>query len=333
MHALVTGAGGFLGQHIADQLVQRGDWVRALVRRPSPTLARLGVETVQGDVRDREAVQRACGGVDVVFHAAGIAGIWGPWEHYFGINTVGTRNIIAGCRRAGVPRLVYTSSPSVTFDGGDQEGVDESQPYPHRWLCHYSHTKALAEQEVLAANDGGGLRTCALRPHLIWGPGDPHLVSRLVDWARRGRLVRVGAGRNQIDITYVANAAEAHLRAADHLQPGSPACGRAYYLSQGEPVNCWQWIDAIINLAGLPPVRRRISFRTAWVTGALLETMYWLCRRRDEPRMTRFLAAQMAKSHYFDIRRARADFGYRPSESTDSGMQKLAAWLRGGSGG
>ena len=208
MYSLVTGAGGFLGQYIVEQLVQRGDRVRALVRRPSAMLASLDVETVLGDIRDPEVVACACSGVDVVYHAAGVAGIWGPWQHYFGINTIGTRNVIEGCRRAGVPRLVYTSSPSVTFDGTDQEGVDETQPYPRRWLCHYPHSKAIAEQEVLAANSVNGLWTCALRPHLIWGPRDQHLIPRLIDRARRGKLVRVGAGRNQIDMIYVENAAE-----------------------------------------------------------------------------------------------------------------------------
>lgn len=323
MQALVTGAGGFLGQYIVEQLRQRGDRVRALVRRPSAAVAQLGVETVLGDVRDAAVVERACSGVDAVFHAAGVAGIWGPWEHYYGINTLGTRNVIVGCQRTGVPRLVFTSSPSVTFDGTNQEGVDEAAPYPRRWLCHYPHSKAIAEQEVLAANDGQNLRTCALRPHLIWGPRDQHLIPRLIERARRGKLVRVGTGRNRIDMIFVENAAEAHLQAADHLQPDSPVCGRAYYLSQGEPVNCWQWIDSLLALAGLPPVRRHISYRTAYLAGTLLEAAYWLARRREEPRMTRFLAAQLAKSHYFNIRRARDDFGYRPSITTETGMRKL----------
>ena len=144
-------------------------------------------------------MERACSGVDVVYHAAGVAGIWGPWQHYFGINTVGTRHVIEGCRRAGVPRLVYTSSPSVTFDGADQEGVDETQPYPRRWLCHYPHSKAIAEQEVLAANGANGLWTCALRPHLIWGPRDQHLIPRLID--RRAAESWCGSERGGIKST------------------------------------------------------------------------------------------------------------------------------------
>ncbi len=323
MFALVTGAGGFLGQYLVDALVARGNRVRALVRRPCAALERAGVEQVLADVRDASAVAAACAGVDVVHHAAGIAGIWGPWDEFYGINVVGTRNVIRGCREHRVPRLVYTSSPSVTFDGTAQEGIDERAPYPRRWLNHYQHTKALAEQEVLAACDGA-LSTCVLRPHLIWGPGDRHLIPRLVERARAGQLRRVGDGRNLIDMVYVENAARAHLQAADALSPGSAACGRAYFISQGEPVNCWRWIDEILALAGLPPVERSISLAAAWRIGAALETAYRVFRLRGEPRMTRFLAAQLGTSHYFNIAAARRDFGYQPAIDKAEGMRRLA---------
>jgi nucleoside-diphosphate-sugar epimerase len=327
VRTLVTGAGGFLGRYLVEQLLARGDRVRAFGRGSYPDLVTSGAEVVSGDVRDAQAVRAACRGMDVVFHAAGVAGIWGPWEHYYGINTLGTRHVIEGCRAAGVPRLVYTSSPSVTFDGTDQRGIDESAPYPTRWLCHYPHTKALAEQEVLAANGRNGLLTCALRPHLIWGPRDRHLIPRLIARARSGKLRRVGDGKNRIDMVYVENAAEAHLQAADVLS-ASPVAGSAYFISQGEPVNCWQWIDEVLALAGLPPVRKSISARTAWRIGAALEAMHSVLRMQSEPRMTRFLAAQLATSHYFDIGRARRDFGYAPRISTAEGMRRLAEELQ-----
>ncbi len=328
MRALVTGAGGFLGQYLVEQLVARGDRVRTLARGDYPALARLGVETVRADLRDRATTIDACADIDVVFHAAGVAGIWGPWEHYYGINYLGTENVIQGCRQYRVPRLVYTSSPSVTFDGTAQEGVDESAPYPDRWLCHYPHTKALGEQAVLTANSDE-LLTCALRPHLIWGPRDQHLIPRLIERARSGSLRRVGDGANHVDMVYVENAASAHLQAAEALKPGSPVAGRAYFISQGEPVNCWNWIDEILGLAGLPPVRRSISLAAAWRVGAVLEMGYRLLGRTSEPRMTRFLAAQLGTSHYFDISRARRDFGYEAKISTAEGMQRLAASLAG----
>jgi 2-alkyl-3-oxoalkanoate reductase len=327
MRALVTGGGGFLGRSIVEQLVARGDSVRILARGHYPELERLGAECLRGDVRDATTTRAACAGMEVVFHAAGVAGIWGPWEHYHGINVLGTRHVIEGCREHGVGRLVFTSSPSVTFDGTPQENVDETVPYARRWLCHYAHSKALAEQEVLAA-DSAQLATCALRPHLIWGPGDPHLIPRLIGRARAGRLRRVGDGTNRVDMVYVENAARAHLQAADALRPNSAVAGSAYFISQGEPVNCWEWIDEILALAGLPPVKRTISLAAAWRLGGLFETAYRAFRVGREPPMTRFLAAQLGTSHYFDITKARRDFRYQPAVSIADGMRRLGEALR-----
>ncbi|MFO0902688.1 MAG: NAD-dependent epimerase/dehydratase family protein [Pirellulales bacterium] len=323
--SLVTGATGFLGRYVAEQLRERGEPVRALVRREDEDLRRLGVELVYGDLQDRDAVSAACRDVETVYHAAAVAGIWGPWSHFHGINTLGTRSVLDGCLAHGVAKLVYTSSPSVTFDGGDQRGIDETAPYPSTWLCHYPHTKALAEQMVLAANGERGLATCALRPHLIWGPRDRHLIPRLWERARRGQLRRVGEGRNLVDMIYVENAAAAHLQAAERLALDSPVAGRAYFLSQGQPVNCWDWINELLALAGLAPVKKSISFAAAWRVGAVLEGIWTGLRLRSEPRMTRFLAAQLAKDHYFAISRAERDFNYRPIVSTDEGMRRLAA--------
>ena len=328
--ALVTGAGGFLGRYVVEQLLARGDRVRTLARGHYPDLAAAGAETIRGDRQDPASVWRACEGVDVVHHTAGVAGIWGPWRHFHGINTLGTLHLIEACRRHGVRKLVYTSSPSVTFAGTEQCGIDETAPYPSTWLCHYPHSKALAEQAVLAANGQDGLYTCALRPHLIWGPRDQHLIPRLLDRARRGRLRRIGDGTNLIDMIYVENAAAAQLQAADQLTDGSPVCGRAYFLSQGEPVNCWDWINAILALVHLPPVTRSLSLPRAWQLGLWCERIYTLLRLPGEPPMTRFLAAQLATSHYFDIRRAREDFGYHAQIDTETGMQRLAQWLRQG---
>jgi nucleoside-diphosphate-sugar epimerase len=279
---------------------------------------------VRGDVRDAAAVDQAVRGVDVVFHTAALAGIWGPRVIFEGVNVQGTLNVLHACKQRGVGRLVYTSSPSVTFDGRDQCGVDESAPYAAKWLCDYPRTKALAEQAVLSENSESGLKTCALRPHLIWGPGDPHLVPRLMARARAGRLRRVGKGRNRVDVIYVDNAARAHLLAAERLVAGSPVCGRAYFLSQGEPVNLWEWVDELLELAGLPKVRKHVSARMAWRAGAALERVYRMLRIRREPPMTRFLAVQLSTSHYFDISRARSELGYSPAVSTREGMRRLA---------
>jgi nucleoside-diphosphate-sugar epimerase len=332
MDALVTGGGGFLGRYIVELLVARGDRVRSFGRGAYPELEAIGVEVVRGDVADCSAVVAACTGIDCAFHAAARPGIRMDRREYERANILGTENVLAGCREHSVPRLVFTSSPSVTFAGGDQCGVNEQASGDLAWMesrgAYYSLTKALAEQAVLAANDDRR-RTCALRPHLIWGPGDSHLIPRLIDRARRGRLRRVGDGTNVVDICYVENAAAAHLAAADALAAtGSAVAGKAYYISQGEPVNCWQWIDEILALAGMPRVRKSMSFKTAWRLGAACEAAYRLLWLRGEPPMTRFLAAQLARSHWYDISAARRDFGYEPRVSTAEGMRRLAAWLR-----
>lgn len=328
MKALVTGAGGFLGTALVQELLAHGRQVRALGRGRYPHLEKLPVELARVDLRDRDATVAACAGVDEVHHVASIAGIWGRWSTFYDINVRGTQHLLEGCRRHGVPRLVYTSSPSVTYAGGDQCGVDETAPYPTRWLCHYAHTKALAEQAVLAANQPGGLLTCALRPHLIWGPRDQHLVPRLLARARAGQLRIVGNGKNLIDMIYVENAALAQRLAADRLVPGSPVAGSAYFLSQGEPVNCWGWINQVLALAQLPPVERRVPLGLARMAGAVFEALWTVLGREDEPRMTRFLAGQLGTSHYFDIGRARRELDYAPRVSTAEGMRRLAAWLR-----
>ncbi len=326
VHALVTGANGFLGRYIVEQLRARGDRVRALVRRDAPELAALGVEIARGDVRELATLLDAAAGVDIVFHVAAVAGIWGPWKHYFDINFRGTVHVVEACLKNKVPRLVFTSSPSVTFAGTDQRDVDESVPYPESYLCYYPQTKAMAEQLVLEANSPE-LLTCALRPHLIWGPRDQHLIPRLLDRARSGKLRYVGDRTNLIDAVYVENAAAAHLQAADALEPGSVVCGQAYFITNDEPVNCWQWIDEILALAKLPPVKKGISTRGAYVAGAVMEGLWTLLRRTDEPRMTRFLALQLGTSHWFNIAAAKRDFGYEPKISMAEGMRRLAAEL------
>lgn len=326
MKALVTGGGGFLGRYIVEQLLARGDEVRVLCRGEYGFLRELPIDYRRGDVRDVDDVQGACEGIDIVFHTAALPGIWGPWKLYYSVNTLGTLNLLEAARRQGVAKFVYTSSPSVIFDGHDHIAADERLPYPDRYLCHYPHTKALAEQAVLEA-DGGGVATCAIRPHLMWGPRDNHLVPRLLQRARSGKLVQVGDGTNEISVVYVENAAAAHLQAADGLMPGSPVCGSAYFINEQEPVNLWGWIRDILELAGLPGPQGQISHRTAYAVGAAMEWVYTILRLPSEPNMTRFLANQLSQSHTYRIDRAEGDFGYRPLVTFAEGMQRLEADL------
>ena len=327
-HALVTGGGGFLGLYIVEQLVDRGVKVRVLCRGKYPRLDELGVECIAGDVRGPAVVANACARVDTVFHVAAVSGIWGPWEHYYGINTVGTENVITACRTHGVPRLIYTSSPSVIYDGRDHWNANESLAYPTHYLCHYPHSKALAERAVLAASGTQDLATVALRPHLIWGPRDNHLIPRLIARAKAGKLRRVGRGENLISMSYVENAAHAHLLAADRLAPGSPVAGQTYFINELEPVNLWSWIDQLLHLAGLPPVTKSISPRAAYAAGAMLEKIYSLLHLSGEPPMTRFLAQQLSGTHAYDISKAARDFGYQPIVSVAEGLRRMEPELK-----
>ena len=324
MRALVTGGGGFLGRAVVKQLVARGDCVRSLHRGDYPDLEAMGVETIRGDICDEESVRKACSNQDVVFHIAAKSGFWGDYSLYYQPNVIGTRQVLAGCRACGVGRLVYTSSPSAIFDWCDMDGVDESVPYPKKHVSIYSKTKAIAEREVLAANNDN-LRTVALRPHLIWGPGDPHMLPRFVAQRRSGKLRRIGDGCNRIDTTYIDDAAHAHLLAADALESNPNVPGKVYFLSQGEPLPIWDVINGLLDTAGLPPVTRSVPRSVGCAAAAVLETIYKTFRIKSEPPLTRFVAHILTASHWFDISAARRDLGYSPQVSFAQGLQRLKA--------
>jgi nucleoside-diphosphate-sugar epimerase len=324
---LVTGGGGFLGRAIAGLLLGRGDRVRVLGRSDQPALRAAGAEVRCGDVADPRVVAAAVDGCDAVIHTAARVGSWGPAREFQETNVGGTENVIAACRAHGIRRLVYTSSPSVAHGGGDAEGIDESHPYPARFAAHYPRTKAIAERLVLAAN-GPGLATVALRPHLIWGPGDTQLLPRVVARAAAGRLRLPGRGDNLVDCTYIDNAAAAHLLALDRLAAGDCA-GRAYFISQGTPLPFGELLNRMLAAAGFPPVTKRISPRGLYLAGCLAEAAYTVLGIRDrEPPVTRFVARQLTTAHWFDISAARRDLGYVPRVSIDEGLRRLAAVLR-----
>ncbi len=327
MKALVTGGGGFLGLAIVRQLLARSATVRSYSRQAHPTLKALGVEQIQGDLGDAQVVSSAVAGCDIVFHVAAKPGIWGPYETYYRTNVTGTENIVTACRQHGISRLVYTSSPSVVFDGRDMEGVDESVPYPPHFEAHYPRTKAIAEQFVRNANDHQ-LATVSLRPHLIWGPGDNHLLPRLVARAKAGQLRRLGTARKLIDTIYVDNAAAAHLLAADRLAPGSLIAGKTYFISQGEPVEIWEMVNQLLQAAGAPPVQKSIPANIALALAWGFETFHRLTGNENEPRLTRFVVQEMCTSHWFNIAAARKDLGYTPTVSIKEGLQRLKLHLQ-----
>jgi nucleoside-diphosphate-sugar epimerase len=327
MKILVTGGNGFLGSRIVQRLVKAGHQVtvfaRSVIMHSDSAMAtsdRTGLyekgfkrqtrnpQTAAGNICNPAEIAATIAGHEAVFHVAAKAGVWGPRREYFDTNVTGTRNVIAACQAKGVRTLIYTSTPSVVFNAASLEGVNEDTPYATRFLTHYAESKCIAEKEVLAANGIGALRTVALRPHLIWGTGDPHLVPRVLARAKQGKLKRVGDGSNKVDITHVDDAADAHVLALEKIDV---AAGKAYFISS-ETINLWQWIGELLKGAGLPALTRQVSRGVAYRVGALLELVYRLFGISKEPPMTRFVAENLAMSHFFDISRARKDLGYTP---------------------
>ncbi|WP_269522800.1 NAD-dependent epimerase/dehydratase family protein [Coraliomargarita parva] len=326
MKVLVTGGGGFVGSYLIERLLGRGYAVRSLGRSPQPQLADMGVEVVCADLCDADGVLEACAGVDAVFHVAAKAGVWGSWESYYRPNVVGSRNIVEACLRQGVSRLVYTSTPSVVFNGEPIRGGDEGLPYGRNWLCHYAHSKAIAEEATLAANCDA-LKVCALRPHLIFGPGDPHLLPRVIGSAVSGRLKIVGEGTSCVDVSYVEDVADAHLAAFDALAEGRGA-GRAYFISQGEPVELWPWLNGILEAMGHQPLTKKVSLPVAYAMASVAEAIWAVFRLKGEPPLTRFVAVELAKDHYFSIEGARRDLGYEPKVTMKEALEKTVKDLK-----
>ncbi|WP_233353249.1 2-alkyl-3-oxoalkanoate reductase [Photobacterium chitinilyticum] len=322
-HAFVTGAGGFLGKAICRYLRAAGVEVTGFARGSYPDLELMGVRMAKGDICDKSALLAAMQGCDVVFHVASKAGVWGKRDDYFCPNVDGARNIIEACQALDIDKLVYTSTPSVTFAGTDEAGIDESAPYADSYLNYYAESKAIAEQLILKANHST-LSTVALRPHLIWGPGDPHLVPRVIDRAQAGRLKLVGNEDKLVDTIYVDNAAYAHILAAVSLSDDEKTCaGKAYFLSNDEPITMAAMLNKILACADLPEVEKRVPAGVAYCVGTLLEWVYGVLGKTEEPIMTRFVARQLSTSHYFDITAAKRDLGYTPLVSIDGGMDKL----------
>jgi nucleoside-diphosphate-sugar epimerase len=352
-HVFVTGAGGFLGLAICRLLRLANIKVTGFARGHYPELSQMGVNMVQGDISEFSQVKNAMQTCDVVFHVAAKAGVWGSLDEYFKPNVQGAQNIIKACQMLGISRLVYTSTPSVTFAGIDEAGINESQPYAETYLNYYGQTKAQAEQLVLAAakssvqesitkqstdKEGtvkesqsrtGKLKTVALRPHLIWGPNDPHLVPRVLERAQAGKLKLVGKKDKLVDTIYVDNAAYAHILAAIALaKPNSQCNGKAYYISNDEPITMAAMLNKILACDDLPPVTKRVPSGIAYAVGVTLECLYKLFNKKQEPIMTRFVARQLSTSHYFDISAAKKDFDYRPLVDIEEGMQRLKTSLK-----
>lgn len=332
---LVTGGTGFLGSRLVARLRAAGRPVTVVSRQPRPELAAQGITVVVGPLHDPVVCAEACRHVATVFHVAARVGVWGRAADFQRDNVHATHALLTAAKSAGVGRFIYTSTPSVVYNGLDLAGADESLPLTSDCPSPYPLTKARAERAVLAANTRG-FETIALRPHLIWGIGDPHLVPRVLARARAGRLRIVGPGTNRVDMVHIDNAVDAHLDAERALQSSQalvdplqqrPA-GRAYFITNGEPVVLWDWINGLLTALGEPPVTKQLSLAAAQRIGAICEGIWRVLPLPGEPPMTRFIAAELAKDHWFSIAAARRDLGYRPRVTMADGTAELVAWYQ-----
>ena len=321
---LVTGGGGFLGKAIVKKLLQKKIEVTSFSRKFYPDLEKMGVTQIQGDLANKDHVTKAFEKMDAVFHVAAKPGIWGPYDSFFKTNVTGTQNVISAGFKNKIKQLIYTSSPSVIFDENDMENVDESVPYPEKYLAPYPQTKAMAEKLVKNAAKKG-LQTIIIRPHLIWGPGDNHLVPGIIRRAKT--LKRVGRKDDLVDTIYVDNAADAHILASEKLLSNPLLSGNIYFVSQDEPISKWEMANAFLDAAGHPPIQGHVSANTAYLAGAIFETLYRLFQIKKDPPMTRFAAKELATSHWFNISNAKKDLGYVPKVSTEQGLQNLKQWF------
>ncbi len=320
MKILVTGGGGFLGRHIVDRLLARGDQVTVLGRRDYPDLATRGVTCCQGDIADYAAVKTAATGANAIMHVASLAGIWGAYKTYYDTNVIGSENVLKAASELGIAKIVYTSTPSVVHGGDGIDGGDESLPYPDHYLTPYAETKSIAEQLLLRANSPD-LAITAIRPHLIFGPGDTQLIPKLLARAKTGKLKQIGDGTNRISVSYVENVADAHILALDNPR----SAGQVYFINEPEPVNCWQFINSLARGAGLKEITRKVPFSLAYNAGWLCEKIWALLGKQDDPPVTRFLATQLATNHWFKTDKAQKELGWQPNLSLGEGVKKMLA--------
>ena len=325
----ITGGGGFLGRYIIEQLISLDcKKIISYGRSKQPELVKMGVEVICGDISDSDFLLNKTKGVDIFFHTAAKAGIWGKYIEFYNTNVEGTKSVIVACQKNKIPILINTSSPSVVSTDHDIKGKNETLPYPDNYLAYYPETKAIAEQ-IVANSANSHLRTISLRPHLIWGPRDPHILPRLFAKAAQNKLMQIGDGENIVDLTYVENAAFAHIKAAEALSDSDRASGKKYFISDDNPLSLWKWINERLKDMELPTIKKNISYKKAKNIGAIFEFIFKLFTISSEPPITRFVAAQMAFSHYFDISAAQNDLKYFPIIENSEAIKKTINHFKG----
>jgi nucleoside-diphosphate-sugar epimerase len=318
---LVTGAGGFLGSYIARDLLKEKFEVHSFSRSLYKSLDDIGVIQHTGHLENYEEIKSALVGKDAVIHCASKVGMNGLYDDFYSANVSGTENLIKAMKELGIKKLVYTSTPSVVFGKDDLINADETTPYPKKFLSKYAETKMLAEKKVIEAN-GANFYSISLRPHLVFGPGDLNLIPRLIEARKKNKLKIVGNGKNLVDVLYIENASQAHLLALKALETNPKVRGQCYFIGQG-PVVLWDFINQILKKNDLPPVTKKVHLSIAYIIGALIEFFLHLVGKSNtHPPMSRFIALQLGKSHYFSHKKAEKDLDFHPMISIDEAVQR-----------
>ncbi len=319
MKVLVTGGTSLLGAGVARLLHERGEDVTVMQRSPSG----MGMAEILGDIGDTDALEAAARGADAVVHLAARVAATGSWSDFETVNVRGTADVLGAAIAAGVSRFVYVSSPSVAHQGQSLVGAGAAPANPATARGYYARSKAEAERVALAGNTKA-LSVVAIRPHLVWGPGDQQLVGRVVERARQGRLAIVGSGTALIDSTYIDNAVDALVAALDRAPELG---GRAFVVSNGQPRPVREMLNRIVAAAGLPPPTLQVPAAVARAGGRVVEAWWDRRDRQDDPPMTSFLAEQLATAHWFDQRETRRALQWEPQVDLAEGFRRLAAWF------
>ncbi len=328
MKVLVTGASGFLGGALIKRLCAEGHTVVG-VSRSEPKWEHIRFTWVKMDLCQKDSYEHLAGSFDVVMHTAAKAGIWGSYDDYYTANVLATEWLLEKSVSWGVKAFVYTSSPSVVFDGyKNLMNVNESVAYPQKYYCYYSQTKMLAEKLVMSKKHL--FKVVALRPHLIYGPGDNHLLPRIIEKANKGKLKKIGGHKNKVDIIYIDNCVQGHMQALDSIMGlgADQLNGKAYFIADEKPVVLWDWVNQVLLALGFKPVVSSVPFYLAYVLGLFFEFVFKILGIKSEPPLTRFVVNSLATDHYFDQSAAKNDFGYLAKVSQEEAFEKTVNHLK-----
>jgi nucleoside-diphosphate-sugar epimerase len=329
MKVLVTGASGFLGSHVVDKCIEQGFSVRVFARRTSNLdylKKHQSIDYVYGDLTDPVAVRNAVNGVDTVIHSAARVTEIGDREQFYADNFHATTFLLDAAKSAGVRRFVFVSSPSIFFDQTDQNNIDESYPYPATYINLYSESKALAEQYVLAANSNDFV-TCSLRPRAVWGPRDKTgYMPKIVYALMQQKFPDISAGKTvYANFCYVENAADACVQAAQSDQVG----GKAYFITDDEVVNSWEFLNLVREKFQLPPIQKKISPRVLMFLATVFDLIWTIpaLARKIGPPISRYSVGLLILNSTYNISAAKRDFGYDPKVKQSEGLQRLSDWI------